>query len=224
MGTELERTELLLGRAAMERLARARVAVFGLGGVGALDLVDHDVFSESNLNRQILATRETIGRDKARVAAERVLAIRPDCRVRVHNCFYLPETTADFDFHDYDYVIDAIDTVSGKLQLVLAARAAGTPICCAMGTGNKLDPTQLRVGDLFETKEDPLARVMRRELRRRGVEHLTVVWSPETPRETYTEEQKPDGRRSIPGSAIFVPAAAGLLLARQVVLDLTAGL
>ncbi|MCR4935563.1 MAG: tRNA threonylcarbamoyladenosine dehydratase [Oscillospiraceae bacterium] len=233
------RTRMLLGDAAMERLRHCRVAVFGLGGVGsyavealarsglgALDLIDSDTLAESNLNRQLLALHSTLGLPKTEAAARRVRDIDPDIRVTCRNCFYLPETAGDFDFTQYDYIIDAIDTVTGKIQLALQAREAGTPIISAMGTGNKLDPAALRVADISETRVCPLARVMRKELRRRGLEHLKVVYSEEKPLVPMENPAEREGsaRRSIPGSAAFVPGAAGLLLAATVVCDLTEGL
>ncbi len=230
------RTELLLGEEALARLRAARVAVFGLGGVGgyavealarsgvgALDLVDHDTVSLTNLNRQILALESTVGRYKADVAAERVLAINPECRVRARRCFYLPETAREFDFREYDYVIDAIDTVTGKLALVMAAREAGVPIISSMGAGNKLDPTAFAVADISKTSVCPLARIMRKELRARGINHLKVVYSRETPLRPLgevPEEERDSGRRDIPGSVAFVPSAAGLILAGEVIKDL----
>ena len=236
MDKALSRTRMLLGEEAMARLAAARVAVFGLGGVGgyavealarsgvgALDLIDSDALSLSNRNRQLLATEATLGRSKAEVAAERVRSINPDCRVRCRELFYLPETRDQFDFHDYDYVVDAIDTVTGKLALIEAAREAGTPIISSMGTGNKLDPTAFRVADITETAVCPLARIMRKELKKRGIEHLKVVYSREKPLEP-TERLRPAeeaGRRDIPGSVAFVPSVAGMILAGEVVKDLT---
>ena len=234
MSDRFERTRMLFGAAAMEKLARSRVAVFGLGGVGgyvvealarsgvgALDLIDNDVVALSNLNRQIIATEQTLGMYKADAAAARVRAIHPDCRVRVYKMFYLPGQT-DFELTGVDYVVDAIDTVTGKLGLVMAAKAAGIPVISAMGAGNKVDPTLLRVSDISETSVCPLARVMRKELRKRGVDHLKVVWSPEEPLTPAPPEGEapPEGRRSIPGSNAFVPAAAGLILASAVVRDL----
>jgi tRNA A37 threonylcarbamoyladenosine dehydratase len=218
----------------MEKLSRSRVAVFGLGGVGsyavealarsgvgALDLIDSDRVALSNLNRQIIATAETVGMPKVDAAEARIRSINPDCTVRKSTVFFLPENAGEFDFAAWDYVADAIDTVSGKIALVLAARAAGTPIISAMGTGNKLDPSLLRVSDIYETSMCPLARVMRRELKKRGVERLQVVWSPEEPlTPEQPEEDPPEGRRSVPGSSAFVPAAAGLLMASAVVRDL----
>ncbi len=234
---EFSRTRLLLGAEAMDRLAAARVAVFGLGGVGgyvvealarsgvgALDLIDSDTISLSNLNRQILATHETVGMAKVDAAAERVHAIAPDCVVWTYKTFFLPETAGEFDFTKFDYVVDAIDTVTGKIQLVLCAKAAGTPVISAMGTGNKLDPTAFRVADISKTTVCPLARIMRKELRKRGVDHLKVVYSTETPvrgeGEDVPDPAEHPGRRDIPGSVAFVPAAAGLILAGEVVRDL----
>ena len=227
---------MLLGGDAMRRLARARVAVFGLGGVGGyavealarsgvghLDLIDHDVVDVTNLNRQILATTASVGQYKVDAARERVALIAPSCDVTVHRVFFLPETKDQFDFSRFDYVIDAIDTVTGKLQLIAAARQAGTPIICSMGTGNKLDPTALKVGDLYETSVCPLARIMRKECRKRGIDALKVVYSEEPPltprRETPPD---PDGARKkdVPGSVAFVPGAAGLILAGEVIRDL----
>ncbi len=234
---ELSRTRLLLGAEAVERLARARVDVFGLGGVGgyvvealarsgigALDLIDNDRISPSNMNRQILATRSTVGVAKTMAAAERVREIAPDCVVRTYDLFFLPETAGEFDFTQFDYVVDAVDTVTAKLQLAESARAAGVPIISAMGTGNKLDPTAFRVADISKTTVCPLARIMRKELRKRGINHLKVVYSTETPVRAETEEA-PDlsehpGRRDIPGSVAFVPGAAGLILAGEVIRDL----
>ena len=235
----LSRTRILLGDAAMEQLRRSRVAVFGLGGVGgyavealarsgvgALDLIDSDTVSESNLNRQILATVPNLGLNKTEAAARRVAEIAPDCVVRVYDCFYLPETSERFAFQDYDYIVDCVDTVTAKLELVLRAREVGKPIISAMGTGNKLDPSALQVADLAQTKVCPLARVMRKELRRRGVEHLKVVYSEEPPLIPLENpaERMASAKRSIPGSVAYVPGAAGLLLASVVVRDLTEGI
>ena len=231
---EFVRTELLLGAEAMEKLKNSRVAVFGVGGVGsyavealarsgigALDLIDKDDISLTNINRQIIALHSTVGRSKVEVAAERVKDINPDCIVRTYQMFYVPDTAEEFDFSQYDYVIDAIDTVTGKIALVLQAQESGTPIISSMGTGNKLDPTAFVVTDLYETSFCPLARIMRKELRKRGVDKLKVVYSEEealTP-EGETEEL-PQGRRSIPGSAAFVPSVAGLILAGEVIKDI----
>ena len=241
MQNEFTRTELLLGPEAMERLGRARVAVFGIGGVGgyavealarcgigALDLIDDDRVSITNINRQLLATHETIGQYKVDAAAARIAAIHPACAVRTYKTFYLPETAHEFDFRAYSYVIDAIDTVSGKIRLVLDARDAGTPIISCMGAGNKLDPTAFRVADISKTSVCPLARVMRRELKKRGVKHLKVVYSTEPavrPHDdggglTVEEDRRGPVRRDIPGSVSFVPPAAGLILAGEVIKDL----
>ena len=233
------RTQFLLGSEAMEKLKKARVAVFGLGGVGgyvaealarsgvgALELVDHDTISLTNLNRQILATHDTVGRFKAEVAAERVKAINPDMDARAIKTFYLPETAHQFDFTRYDYVVDAIDTVTGKLMLVQAAQAAGTPIISSMGTGNKLDPTAFRVADIHETSVCPLARIIRKECRKRGIEKLKVVYSTEEPIKTVLSPddpawaELPQGRNALPGSVCFVPAAAGMIIAGEVIKDL----
>lgn len=232
-----ERTRLLLGDEGMERLSRARVAVFGLGGVGgyvvealarsgvgALDLIDHDTVSVSNLNRQILATGRTVGQLKTDAARERVMEIDPGVQVRTFPVFYTPETAGSFDFTRYDYVVDAIDTVSGKLALAEQARDAGTPIISSMGAGNKLDPTAFRVADIYETSVCPLARVMRKELKKRGVKHLKVVYSQEFPLSPqYDAPPEPGQRKLPPGSVAFVPSVAGLILAGEVVRDLCGG-
>ena len=236
MQDAFSRTRKLFGAEAMERLSACRVAIFGVGGVGgyalealvrsgigAVDLIDNDKFSLSNLNRQILATRETIGRDKVEVAAERVRQINPDCTVRTYQTFFLPETADAFDFSQYDYVIDAIDTVSGKIELVRKAVAAGVPIICSMGAGNKIDPTRFRVSDLSKTHNDPLAKVMRHKLKEAGIKKLKVVWSDEPPITPIPEaEPEETGRREAPGSTAFVPSVAGLILAGEVVRDLIA--
>lgn len=230
------RTRLLLGQNGLDRLAAARVAVFGVGGVGgyavealarsgvgALDLIDSDTVDATNLNRQIIATVDAIGRSKVEVAAERVASINPSCVVRAHQCFFLPETADQFDFAAFDYVIDAVDTVSAKIALVEAAFAAGVPIVSSMGAGNKLDPTAFRVADIYETSVDPLARVMRRELRRRGIPSLKVVYSTELPLVPADDDMAvKDGTRPAPGSVAFVPSVAGLILGGEVVKDLAA--
>ena len=234
MDDQFSRTRLLLGDDGIKKLQKARVAVFGVGGVGgyvvealaragvgALDLIDNDTVARSNLNRQIIATYDTIGKLKVDVAADRVHAINPACTVRVFRTFYLPETKDQFDFTQYDYVVDAIDTVSGKIALVLQAKEAGVPIICAMGAGNKLDPSRFEVADLFKTSVCPLARVMRTECRKRGIRHLKVVYSKEPPvTPASPAENAAPGKRSVPGSVSFVPAAAGLILAGEVVKDL----
>ncbi len=230
------RTELLLGSDAMQKLKNATVAVFGLGGVGgyvvealarsgvgALELIDHDTISLTNINRQILATRSTVGQGKAETAKMRVLDIDPNIRVTARTVFYGPDTAAEFDFTEYDYVVDAIDTVTGKLALVTAAQAAGTPIISSMGTGNKLDPTKFQIADISKTSVCPLARIMRKECAKRGIKHLKVLFSTEDPLPTCPDpgEELPEGRRALPGSVAFVPSVAGLIIAGEVIKDLT---
>ena len=235
MKEEFLRTAMLLGEDAVAKLNKARVAIFGIGGVGgytlealaragvgALDLIDNDTVSRSNINRQILATHSTVGMEKVEAGKRRVLDINPECVVRTWQVFYTPETADQFDFTQYDYIVDAIDTVTGKLQLVQAAKAAGTPIICCMGTGNKLDASAFRVEDISKTTMCPLARIMRKELSKRGIKHLKVVYSQEealTPT-GWEEEAKALGKRQIPGSVSFVPGAAGLILAGEVIKDL----
>ncbi|MBR2375063.1 MAG: tRNA threonylcarbamoyladenosine dehydratase [Clostridia bacterium] len=225
------RTEMLLGKESVEKLKKARVAVFGIGGVGGyvcealarsgvgqLELIDKDVVSESNLNRQIIALHSTIGKYKTEVMAERIKDINPNAVVRTRNIFYLPETASEFDFSGYDYVVDAIDTVSGKIELIAQAKAANVPVISSMGAGNKLDPTKFEVSDLSKTSVCPLARVMRRELKKRGIEHVKVVYSKEEPLKAETQElgaEKPS-----PGSVAFVPSVVGLIIAGEVVKDL----
>ena len=232
METQFDRTRLLLGEEALQTLARARVAVFGLGGVGgaaaealaragigALDLVDNDAVALSNLNRQLIATHETLGLRKTEAAAVRVKAINPACSVKTHDLFYLPDTADALDLSQYNYIIDAVDTVTAKLTLAERAQSLGVPLISSMGTGNKLNPAAFRVSDLFQTEGDPLARVMRRECRKRGVKKLKVVWSPEPP----LQPEKAEGtgaERGVPGSVPFVPPVAGFILAAEVVRDL----
>ena len=224
------RTQMLLGEEAMARLSKARVAVFGIGGVGghvvealarsgvgALDLIDSDTISISNLNRQIIALHSTIGKYKVDVAKERVLDINPAIQVAAYKTFYLPETAEQFDFSKYDYIVDAIDTVSGKIQLVMQARQAGVPIICSMGTGNKIHPELFEISDISKTSVCPLAKVMRQELRKRGVNHLKVVYSKELP---IKVEADPGVSKPVPGSNAFTPAVAGLLIAGEVIRDL----
>ncbi len=232
METQFDRTELLLGKPALETLQSAHVAVFGLGGVGgaavealaragigALDLIDNDTVSLSNLNRQLITTLETLGMPKTEAAAARVRAINPNCRVNTHALFYLPETAEQVDLSQYNYIVDAVDTVTAKLTLAEQAQMLGVPLISCMGTGNKLDPTQFRVSDLFKTQGDPLARVMRTECRKRGIRKLKVVWSPEPPLQPGRPAGS-GGRRAVPGSVSFVPPAAGFVLAAEVVKDL----
>ncbi len=229
------RTELLLGSEAMQKLKNATVAVFGLGGVGgyvvealarsgvgALELIDHDTISVTNINRQILATRSTVGQSKAETAKARVLDIDPGIRVNARTVFYGPDTAPEFDFTKYNYVVDAIDTVTGKLALVTAAQAAGTPIISSMGTGNKLDPTKFQIADISKTSVCPLARIMRKECAKRGIKHLKVLFSTEDPLPSCPDpgEELPEGRRALPGSVAFVPSVAGLIIAGEVIKDL----
>ena len=231
------RTALLLGTDAMEKLKNATVAVFGLGGVGGyvvealarsgvggLVLVDHDTISPTNLNRQILATHTTLGMDKVEAARNRVLDIDPQIRVTVCKSFFGPDTAHTFDFSQYSYVVDAIDTVTGKLALVTAAQTAGVPIISCMGTGNKLDPTKFQIGDISKTSVCPLARIMRKECAKRGIRHLKVLFSTEDPipshPEAASDEELPEGRRALPGSVAFVPSVAGLIIAGEVIKDL----
>ena len=238
MNEQFLRTAMLLGEDAVTRLQNARVAVFGIGGVGGytvealarsgigqLDLIDSDTVSVSNINRQILATHSTVGMPKVEAAKARVLDINPECCVRTHQVFYTPETAHLFDFSEYDYIVDAIDTVTGKLALVQRAAEANTPIICCMGTGNKLDASAFQVADISRTSMCPLARIMRKELGKRGIKHLKVVYSQEEALSPtgWEEEAAALGKRQIPGSVAFVPGAAGLILAGEVIKDLARG-
>ena len=249
MLNRFSRTELLLGKPAMEHLAKCRVAVFGIGGVGgyvcealarsgvgAFDLIDDDKVCESNINRQIIATTKTVGKYKTDVMQERILDINPDAEVNTYKCFFLPENASDFPFDKYDYVVDAIDTVTAKIELVMQCQKAGVPIMSSMGAGNKLDPTKFRVADIYKTQMDPLAKVMRRELKKRGVKKLKVVYSEEEAihpigtgdnqddGSTAPETERPGSkRRATPGSTAFVPSVAGLIIAGEVIKDLTSG-
>lgn len=233
MKKQFERTGLLLGEEAVALLQKKRVAVFGIGGVGgftaealvrsgigAIDIIDKDVVDITNINRQIIAVHSTVGRPKVEVMRERLLDVNPDCEIRMHECFFLPETAEQFDFSVYDYVVDAVDTVTAKLELALRAEQAGTPIISAMGAGNKLDPSRFEVADISKTSVCPLARVMRRELKKRGIDHLKVVYSREEPL-TPKQRLEEGGRRSLPGSVAFVPSVAGLMIASEVIRDLT---
>lgn len=228
MNEQFSRTELLLGSQAMNRLAASRVAIFGIGGVGgfvcealarsgvgAFDLIDKDVISLTNLNRQIIATRKTMGRDKVEVMKERILEINPEARVTIYKCFFLPENAQEIPFGEYDYIVDAMDTVTAKIELIMRAQEKGIPIISSMGTGNKLDPSAFRITDLYKTNVCPLARVMRRELKKRGVKKLKVLYSEEKPIQKYID-------KSTPGSISFVPAAAGLMIGGAVIKDLIA--
>ncbi len=250
MLTQFSRTELLLGKEAMEKLKNAKVAVFGIGGVGgyvcealvrsgvgAFDLIDDDKICLTNLNRQIIATRKTVGKYKTDVMKDRILEINPDARVEVHKCFFLPENADEFPFEEYDYIVDAVDTVTAKISLVMKAQEMNVPIISSMGAGNKLDASQFRVADIYKTKVCPLAKVMRRELKKRGVKKLKVVYSEEQPTRPVEDmaiscrtncicpsgaAHKCTERRDIPGSVAFVPSVAGLIIAGEVVKDLAA--
>lgn len=229
---QFSRTELLLGKEGMEKLRNSRVAVFGIGGVGghaaealarsgigALDLIDSDVVSVTNINRQIIATLDNVRRYKVDVMKERIAVINPEAQVTAYRKFFLPENSDEFDFTQYDYIVDAVDTVSAKIELVMKAQVAGVPVICSMGAGNKLDPTAFEVADIYETSVCPLARVMRTELRKRGVKRLKVVYSKEPPITPLPSEEE-CGKRTVPGSMAFVPSAAGLIIAGEVVRDL----
>lgn len=248
MLTQFSRTELLLGKEGMERLKDARVAVFGVGGVGgyvcealvrsgvgAFDLIDDDKVCLTNINRQIIATRSTVGKYKVDVMKERMLDINPDVKVQTYKCFFLPENADDFPFAEYDYVVDAVDTVTAKIELVMKCQSMGVPIISSMGAGNKLDASAFQVADIYKTKMCPLAKVMRRELKKRGVKKLKVVYSEEKPTRPIEDmaiscrthcicppgaAHKCTERRDIPGSVAFVPSVAGLIVAGEVVKDL----
>lgn len=249
MLNQFSRTQLLLGEDAMKKLAGSRVAVFGVGGVGgyvcealvrsgvgAFDLVDDDKVCLTNLNRQIIATRSTVGKYKTDVMKERMLDINPDVDVRVHKCFFLPENADEFPFEEYDYIVDAVDTVTAKIELVMKAQALNIPIISSMGAGNKLDASAFQVADIYKTKVCPLAKVMRRELKKRGVKKLKVVYSEEKPTRPIEDmsiscrnhcicppgaKHKCTERRDIPGSVAFVPSVVGLIIAGEIVKDLT---
>lgn len=241
MKEQFIRTAMLLGEEGITHLLQKRVAVFGIGGVGghvvealarsgvgAIDLIDNDVVSKSNINRQIIATHDTVGKYKTQVMKERILSIHPECRVTTYECFYLPQEKHRFPFKEYDYIVDAIDTVTAKLDLAVTAHELGIPMISSMGTGNKLDPTMLEVADIYDTSVCPLAKVMRRELKVRGIPALKVVYSREpamTPHEISIQEKLPEDaqpRRAVPGSTAFVPAVAGLIIAGEVLRELAA--
>ncbi len=249
MLNQFSRTQLLLGQDKMEELHKKRVAVFGIGGVGgyvcealvrsgigSFDLIDDDKVCLTNLNRQIIATRKTVGKYKTEVMKERMLEINPDVNVQIHNCFFLPENADEFPFSEYDYVVDAVDTVTAKIELIMRAQKENVPIISAMGAGNKLDAGRMKIADIYETRVCPLARVMRRELKKRDVKHLKVVYSDEQPIRPLEDmsiscrshcicppgaQHKCTERRDIPGSTAFVPAVAGLLIAGEIVKDLS---
>lgn len=242
---QFSRSQLLLGEEKINRLAEAKVAIFGVGGVGGyvaealartgvgnFVLVDNDTVCLSNINRQIIATTKTVGQYKVDVMAQRIMDINPQAQVEVRKCFYLPETADEFDFSEYSYVVDAVDTVTAKIEIIMRAKACGVPVISSMGAGNKLDPTQFRVADIYKTSMCPLAKVMRHELKKRGVKNLKVVYSTESPikplentgtngSDTSEKELKNTARRSVPGSVAFVPSVAGMILAGEIVKDLT---
>lgn len=248
MLNQFSRTQLLLGQEAMERLSGSKVAIFGIGGVGGyvcealarsgvgtFDLIDDDKVCLTNLNRQIIATRKTVGRYKADVMKERILEINPDAEVTVHRCFFLPENSQEFPFDEYDYVVDAVDTVTAKIEIVQQAQRKNVPVISCMGAGNKLDASAFRVSDIYKTRMCPLAKVMRRELKKRGIKKLKVVYSEEKPRRPLEDmsiscrthcicppgaQHKCTERRDIPGSVAFVPSVAGLIIAGEVVKDI----
>ena len=238
MLNEFSRTELMFGSGAMKKLAKSRVAVFGIGGVGgftvealarsgvgAIDLIDNDMVALTNINRQIIATHKTIGQYKVDVAAARISEINPDCKVTAYKTFYMPETAGEFDFTKYDYIVDAIDTVTGKLTIIENAKKCGVPVISCMGAGNKLDPTAFEVADIYKTSVCPLAKVMRRELKKRGIESLKVVYSKEEPAKhgDSLNDCKAEGtttKRDIPASNAFVPSVAGLIIAGEVIKDI----
>ncbi len=234
MINQFSRTELLLGKDSMEKLFNSRVAVFGIGGVGGhtvealvrsgigtVDIIDNDTVSLTNINRQLFATHKTIGKYKVDVAKERLLEINPNVTVNTYKTFYTPETCEEFDFNNYDYIVDAIDTVSGKIQLVVQAEKSATPIISSMGAGNKLDPTAFQVSDIYKTSVCPLARVMRNELKKRSIKKLKVVYSKEQPIAPKYISEELKGNRPAPGSTAFVPSVVGLIIAGEVIKDLS---
>ena len=248
MLNQFSRTQLLLGEEAMDKLKKSRVAIFGVGGVGGyvcealarsgvgtFDLIDDDKVCLTNLNRQIIATRKTVGKYKVEVMKERILDINPDAKVNVHQCFFLPENADEFSFNEYDYVVDAVDTVTAKIEIIMQAQKQEVPVISSMGAGNKLDPTAFRVADIYKTKVCPLAKVMRREMKKRGVQKLKVVYSEEQPIQPIEDmsiscrancicppgaKHKCTERRAIPGSVAFVPSVVGLIIAGEVVKDI----
>ena len=236
MNEQYSRTVMVLGDEGLEKLRKARVAIFGIGGVGGytaealarcgvgtLDLIDNDTVSLSNINRQIYALHSTVGRQKTEVAKERIADICPDTVINAYNTFFMPDNSAEFDFSQYDYVIDAVDTVTAKLEIIRCAKENGVPVISCMGAGNKLDPSRFRVTDISKTSVCPLAKVIRLELRKRGITKVKAVWSDELPQKPRAEIHDNDsaGRRAVPGSLSFVPSAAGLLAASEVVRELT---
>lgn len=234
MANQFSRSQMMFGKSGIEKLNNSRVAVFGIGGVGgytvealartgvgAIDIIDNDTVSVTNINRQIIATHKTVGRLKVDVMRERILDINPDCIVNAYNTFFSPENSSDFDFSRYDYVVDAIDTVSSKIELVMKCDEAGVPIISSMGAGNKLDATRFEVSDIYKTSVCPLAKVMRRELKTRGIKKLKVVYSKEEAIKPIEEsDEKAVGRRAVPSSNAFVPSVVGLIIAGEVIKDL----
>ncbi len=233
MREEFIRTEMLVGKENIDRFFKTRIAIFGVGGVGGyvvealarsgigtLDLIDNDIVCASNINRQIIATQKTIGMNKVDAAKERVLEINPNIVVNTYQTFFLPENANQFDFSQYDYVVDAIDTVTGKVELIMQAQIVNTPIISAMGAGNKLDATAFEVTDIYKTSVCPLAKVMRHELKKRGVKKLKVVYSKEQPITPFMLETEQNGRRQTPGSIAFVPSVVGLMIAGEIIKDL----
>lgn len=233
MDNYFSREELLIGKDAIEILKNSRVAVFGVGGVGGfvvevlarcgvgtIDVIDNDVVDPSNINRQIIATADTIGQEKVNVVEQRIKSINPNAVVNKHRCFFLPETAKDFDFTRFDYVVDAIDTVSGKIEIILQAKKAGVPVISCMGAGNKLDPTAFVVTDIYKTSVCPLARVMRQKLKKLGVQDLKVVYSTEKAMKSNYPPDMPPQRKAAPGSVAFVPSVAGIIAGGEVVKDL----
>ena len=235
MANQFSRTQLIFGEEAMKKLSESRVAVFGIGGVGghaaealvrsgigAIDIIDNDTVSETNINRQMVALHSTVGRYKVDVAKERITDINPDCRVNAYRIFYTPETAPEFDFTQYDYVVDAIDTVTGKIELIMNAQKCGTPVISSMGAGNKINPEMFEVADIYQTSVCPLARVMRNELKKRGVKKLKVVYSKEKAMAPVCQsDEKNEFRRTLPGSTAFTPSVAGLIIAGEIIKDLT---
>lgn len=230
MREEFTRTAMLIGENAVKRLSSARVAVFGIGGVGGFvaealarsgigffDLIDSDTVNVTNINRQIIATHNTLGQYKVDVMKDRILSINPDANVEVYKTFYLPENSSEFDFSKYDYVVDAVDTVTAKIEIILNAKKVNVPVISSMGTGNKLDPTRFEIADIYKTTVCPLARVMRHELKKRGIDSLKVLYSTEEPVKSTTGES---GEKPIPASIAFVPSVAGLIIAGEVIKDL----
>ena len=236
MGHQFDRIAVMFGDEYLEKIKNKRVAIFGVGGVGGyvceglarsgisnFVLVDADTVDETNLNRQIISTVDNIGLDKVSVMRDRILSINPDANVEIHKCFYLPENSSEFDFNDYDYIVDAVDTVSAKLSIIIKAKEASKPVISAMGAGNKLDPTKLIVCDISKTDTDPLSRTMRYELRKRGIKNVKVVYSKELPVEVAKKITSEESGKVIPGSMMFVPATMGIIIAKEIINDLIKG-